>query len=88
MRRLSLKERVFYGLICSERRVYEHWYTRFLLAGVDLERTRRVVRRTRSWYRWCAEWHREGDAVARMGFEAREAGARETARRLLHEAVA
>jgi alpha-beta hydrolase superfamily lysophospholipase len=88
MIKLSLKERIFYGLVCSERRVYEHWYTRFLLAGVDLERIRRVVRRTKSWYQWCAEWYREGQEVAQLGVEAREAGAFETARGLLHEAVA
>jgi hypothetical protein len=35
MIKLSPKERFFYGLICSERRVYEHWYTRFLLGWVD-----------------------------------------------------
>lgn len=87
MRRLTLKERIFYGLICSERRVYEHWYTRFLLSGVDLDRIRRVVRRTRSWYRWCAEWAREGQDVERLAIEARESGCTETARRLLHEAA-
>ena len=87
MKRLTLKERVFYGLVCSERRIYEHWYTRFLLAGVDLERIRRVVRRTRTWYQWCAEWYREGQVVEKLGIDARESGNVETARRLLHEAA-
>jgi alpha-beta hydrolase superfamily lysophospholipase len=87
MRKLSMKEKIFYGLICSERRVYEHWYTRFLLAGVNLERIRRVVRRTRSWYHWCAEWRREGDNLERLGHEALENGHTTTARDLLHEAA-
>lgn len=87
MRRLTLKERVFYGVICSERRVYEHWYTRFLLAGVDLERIRRVVRRTRSWYCWCEEWSKEGNALSAMAEEAIRSENEVTARRLLHEAA-
>ena len=44
---LTLKEKFFYSLICNENRVYKHWYTRFLLAGMDLERVRRVVNRIR-----------------------------------------
>ena len=36
MSKMTLKERVFYGIVCSEGRVYKHWYTRFLLGGMDL----------------------------------------------------
>ncbi len=86
--KLTLKEKIFYGLVCNETRVYQHWYTRFLLAGVDLERTKRVVRRIRRWRNWCAEWSDEG---ARLKTEAEAMlaqGNGETARSLLHEAVA
>ena len=50
--RLTLKERVFYSLVCSEHRVYRHRYTRFLLAEFDLERIRRVVARIKRWADW------------------------------------
>ena len=43
MEKLSLKEKIFYGLILNEKRVYKHWYSRFLMSGVELDRMRRVV---------------------------------------------
>ena len=49
---LSMKERIIYGLVMNEDRVYKHWYTRFLICGVDLDRCRRVVSRIDSWYEW------------------------------------
>ena len=71
MAKLTLKEKVFYGLICSENRVYKHWYTRFMLSGVDLERIRRVVGRIPRWRNWCSEWYEEGIRLERMAEEAR-----------------
>lgn len=85
---MTLKERVFYGLVCNERRVYRHWYTRFLLAGVDFARIMRVVGRIRAWSNWCAEWYAEGEAVERLAADAAAAGHTTTARALYHEAVA
>ena len=86
--RLTMKEKVFYGLICNERRVYQYWYTRFLLAGVELERIKRVVRRIRRWSDWCATWSAEGESLAEAADLALKSGNRECARALLHEAVA
>ena len=85
--RMTLKERIFYGLVCNERRVYRHWYTRFLLAGVDLDRIARVVARVPRWSRWCAEWHAEGEKLEHMADGALERGHKATARRFFHEAA-
>ncbi len=88
MVKTTLKEKIFYGLICSENRVYKHWYTRFLLAGMDLERTRRVVGRVRRWESWCSEWYDEGCRMERMAQEALDQGNRACARRWFHESAA
>jgi len=88
MAKTTLKEKVFYGLICNEARVYKHWYTRFLLAGMDLERIRRVVGRIGRWKDWCYQWHQEGCRMEQMAMEARERGNRECAKRWFHESVA
>ena len=84
---LTLRERVFYGLVCNESRVYQHWYTRFLLAGVDLARVRRVVGRIRRWRDWCREWFEEGCAMERMAEAALQQGRAQCAKRWFHEAV-
>jgi len=87
MHRLTVKERIFYDVVCSENRVYRHWYTRFLLAGVDLERIRRVVGRIRRWRDWCSEWSAEGCRLEAMAEQAQAAGDVACARRLFHEAA-
>lgn len=87
MARLTLKERIFYGVICNESRVYKHWYTRFLLAGVDLARTRRVVGRIPRWRNWCSEWYEEGCRMERMAEEALNDRNYECAKRWFHEAA-
>ena len=88
MTRLSIKEKVFYGLICNENRVYKHWYTRFLLCGVDLARIRRVVSGIRNWYSWCSEWGKEGDRLENLAEDALAHGNIHTAKNLFHEAAA
>ncbi len=88
MSRMSLKERIFYGIVCSEGRVYRHWYTRFLLGGVDLERIRRVVGRIGKWQNWCLEWFEEGCRMEHMAEEALAQGNSECARRWFHESAA
>jgi len=50
MEKLSIKEKIFYSLVCSDKQVYQHWYHRYLNAGVDLDRIRRVVARIGNWY--------------------------------------
>lgn len=50
MENLSIKEKIFYSLVCSDKQVYQHWYHRYLNAGVDLDRIRRVVARIGNWY--------------------------------------
>ena len=87
MERLTIRERIFYDVICNEDRVYQHWYTRFLLSGVDLDRTRRVVARIHRWRDWCAQWYAEGCHLERLADEALATGNRACARRWLHEAV-
>jgi dienelactone hydrolase len=87
MTNMSLKEKVFYGLICNENRVYKHWYTRFLLAGLDLERIRRVVGRIRKWRDWCAEWFDEGCRLEQMAQAAATEGKNECAKRWFHESA-
>ena len=87
MAKLTLKEKIFYGLICSENRVYKHWYTRFMLSGLDLSRIRRVVSRIPRWRNWCSEWYEEGLQMERMAEEALGAGNLECAKRWFHEAA-
>ncbi len=87
MQKLTVKEKIFYGLICNEERVYKHWYTRFLVAGVDLDRIRRVVRRIKNWYHWCSEWSKEGEIVANNAQIALDEGNLFLARRLFQEAT-
>jgi alpha-beta hydrolase superfamily lysophospholipase len=87
MSELSLKERIFYTVICNENRVYKHWYTRFLLSGVDLERIRRVVGRIRKWRNWCSEWYEEGCRMENMAEEALAEGNETCAKRWFHESA-
>ncbi len=70
MKKLSIKEKIFYGLICNAKKVYKHWYSRFLICGVDLDRIRRVVARIKNWYGWCSEWHSEGEYLENLAEEA------------------
>ena len=87
MANMSLKEKVFYGFICNENRVYKHWYTRFLLSGLDLERIRRVVSRIPKWRNWCAEWYEEGCRLEQMAHAAEAEGKNECARRLVRQGM-
>ncbi|MBW1783501.1 MAG: alpha/beta hydrolase [Deltaproteobacteria bacterium] len=85
--KLSLKEKFIYRFILNEKRVYKHWYTRFLLCGLDLDRIRRVVSRIDNWYGWCAEWGREGDHVKRLAEDALARNDTVSAKCLFHEAA-
>ena len=87
MKNLTLKERIFFGLICNEKRVYHHWYSRFLLAQVDIDRIQRVVERTRNWFHWLDEWSEEGKALDYKAEIALHRGEPLTARNLFHEAA-
>ncbi|MBM3173791.1 MAG: alpha/beta hydrolase [Chloroflexi bacterium] len=87
MEKLTLKEKVAYRFILNEKLVYRHWYTRFLICGVDLARIRRVVSRIKNFYMWCDEWSKEGEAVQKLAEEALANGNDYTARCLFHEAV-
>ncbi len=84
---LTLKERFIYRFIFNERRVYRHWYTRFLLCGLDLSRIRRVVSRIDSWAGWCEQWCREGDHLDGLAKEALTRDDPISAERLFHEAA-
>jgi alpha-beta hydrolase superfamily lysophospholipase len=84
---LSVKERIIYGLIMNENRVYKHWYTRFSICGVDLDRCRRVVSRIDNWYEWYGEWEKEGDHVKGLAEKAFDRKEFNLARRLFHEAA-
>ncbi len=85
--KLSIKEKIFYSLICNEKRVYQHWYRRYLNAGVDLDRIRRVVARIKNWYQWCSEWSVEGERLENLAEEALEQGNTFSAKALFHESA-
>lgn len=87
MEKLSIKERVFYSLVCNEKRVYRNWYRRYLNAGVDLGRIRRVVARIKNWYEWCSEWSKEGELLESLAEEALSKGNTYSARVFFHEAA-
>ncbi len=87
MEKLSLKEKIVFGFIFNEKWVYQHWYTRFLICGVDLERIRRVVARIKNWYEWCSEWSKEGESVENLAHAFLSKGNTYTARWLFHEAA-
>lgn len=88
MEELSVKEKIIYRFILNEKRVYRHWYTRFLICGVDLARIRRVISRLKNYYRWCAEWSKEGEMLQNLAEDALAEGNTYTARCLFHEAAA
>ena len=87
MERLSMKERIIYRFIFNEKRVYKHWYTRFLICGVELGRIRRVISRIRDFCGWCAEWSKEGESLENLAEDALSKGNTYTARCLFHEAA-
>ncbi|MFW9997427.1 MAG: alpha/beta hydrolase family protein [Candidatus Odinarchaeota archaeon] len=87
MDKLSIKEKIFYNLICNEKRVYKHWYRRYLNAGVDLDRIRRVVSRVKSWYDWCSEWSKEGELLENLAEQALAKGNTYSARTFFHGAT-
>jgi alpha-beta hydrolase superfamily lysophospholipase len=86
--KLSLKERIIYRFIFNEKRVYKYWYNRFLASGVDLDRIRRVIPRTKNFYRWCDEWAKEGEMLEKLAEDALSKGNTYSARSLFHEAAA
>lgn len=87
MQKMSIKEKVIYRFIFNEKRVYQHWYGRFLFSGVSFDRIRRVVSRMKSYYDWCTEWSKEGERLEKLAEDARSAGNIFTARFLFHEAA-
>ncbi|MFC1884283.1 prolyl oligopeptidase family serine peptidase [Thermodesulfobacteriota bacterium] len=84
---LSMKERIIYGFVLNEERVYKHWYTRFLICGLDLDRCRRVVSRIDNWYGWYGEWEKEGDHLKGLAEKALARNESCTAKALFHEAA-
>lgn len=76
-----------YRFIFNENRVYKHFYTRFLICGVDLDRIRRVVARIKNFYNWCAEWSREGELLQKLAESHLSKGNIFTARSFFHEAA-
>lgn len=87
MKKLSVKEKIFYGLILNEKRVYKNWYTRFLICGVSLDRIRRVVSRINKFNTWCNEWSEEGRNLEKLANDSLIKGNTNTARRLFHQAA-
>jgi alpha-beta hydrolase superfamily lysophospholipase len=86
--KLSIKERIAYRFIFNEKRVYKHWYNRFLASGVDLDRIRRVVPRIKNFYGWCDEWAKEGEMLEKYAEDALSKGNTYSARCLFQEAAA
>lgn len=88
MTKLTLKERFAFRFIFNERRVYQRWYGRFLVFGIDYGRLRRVITRVDNWLNWCREWRREGAELEQKAHSALEKGYSASAVALFHEAVA
>jgi len=87
MKKLSVKEKIFYGLILNDKRVYKYWYTRFLICGVSLDRIRKVVSRINKFNVWCNEWSKEGEKLEKLAHDALNKGNFHSARCLFHEAA-
>jgi len=87
MEKLSIKEKIIYRFVFNENRVYRHWYSRFLIYGLDLERIRRVIPRIKNFYLWCREWSKEGELLEKLAEEALSKHNTYTARTLFHEAT-
>jgi dienelactone hydrolase len=87
MKKISIKERIFFGFVCNEKRVYHHWYSRFLLARVEFDRIKRVVKRIRNWFHWLEEWSKEGNQLEAKAESALAEGNMLSARNLFHEAA-
>lgn len=88
MTKLTLKERFAFRFIFNERRVYQRWYGRFLVFGIDYGRLRRVITRVDNWLNWCREWRRDGAELEQKAHSALEKGYSASAVALFHEAVA
>lgn len=88
MMKLTLKEKFAFRFIFNERRVYQRWYGRFLVFGIDYGRLRRVVARVDNWLNWCREWRRDGAELEQKAHSALEKGYSASAVALFHEAVA
>ena len=88
MEKLTFQEKIFYGFVCNEKRVYQHWYNRFLLCGVDYARIRRVVSRIKNWYLRCEERHKEGLILEERAEDLLKKGYHVTAKEMFHEAAA
>jgi len=87
MKKLSIKEKIAFGFIFNEHRVYKYMYTRFLICSVSLDRIRRVVSRIKNWYSWCSEWSKEGDLLEKLAHDHLLKENIYTARCLFHEAA-
>ena len=87
MEKLSIKEKIIYRFIFNERRVYKHWYSRFLISGVNYNRILRVISRIKNFYNWCAEWSKEGVVMENLAQKMLLKGYKYTAKNLFHEAA-
>ena len=58
--KLTIKEKIAFRYILNEKRVYQRWYGRYFVFGMDYGRLRRVVSRIPTWFQWCSEWAKEG----------------------------
>ena len=85
---LTLKEKFAFRFIFNEKRIYQRWYGRWFVFGLDYGRLKRVIPRIGNWFQWCAEWDKEGNDVEKMAEDALAAGNTVTARTLFHQAVA
>lgn len=86
MDKLSDTEKTFYRFVI-EGKLYEYWYSRFLICGVDLDRIRRVIERIVDWDEWCSEWSKEGELLEDLAWHAVSKGNNHSARWLFHEAA-
>ncbi len=88
MAKLTLKEKIAFRFIFNKTRVYQRWFGRFFVFGMDYGRLNRVVDRIPTWFEWCSEWSKEGDQVENLAIQALERGHLVSAVSLFHQAVA
>ena len=86
--RLTRKEKFIYRFIFNDKRVYRHWYSRFLISNLSIDRIRRVISRINHFNDWCMEWANEGDLLNKLAEQALTNRNIYSARELYYEAAA
>lgn len=84
---MKLRERIYARLVSMQKMITVTDYNRFLICGVELARSERVVKRVKNYFDWCNQWVKEGKELEELAEKARAEGNIFLARRLFHEAA-